>query len=292
MPVYIGLDIGGTKFMVAAAERSGKILRRKRIDTPGKLEADLDALNRMIAEVAEGEPILGMGAAVGGPLDWENGIVSPLHQPTWQNVPLKRLMEEGWHCPFYVDVDTNVAAVGEYVWGKVTASRFLYLTLSTGMGGGFLIDGKIYRGQSGMHPEAAHQSVNFRCSNPRAVQCECGAPDCLEALVSGNGIRRIYGKPAETLNEAEWEEVAYNLGQGLRNLAILYAPEVICLGGGVALGGGERFVSQARQVMKDHLKLVPAPQVNISSLGYDTALMGTIALAIDGARYLSPAQAG
>ena len=292
MPVYIGLDIGGTKIMAAAVDRSGKILRRSRIDTPGSLEADLAALNRMIAEASGGEEILGMGAAVGGPLDWENGIVSPLHQPAWRNVPLKAIIEARWKCPFYVDVDTNVAAVGEYVWGKISARCFLYLTLSTGMGGGFLIDGKIYRGQGGVHPEIAHQSVNFHCSNPGAVQCECGLSDCLEALVSGNGIRRIYGKPAEDLDAAEWEEVAYNLGQGLRNLAVIYAPEVICLGGGVALGGGEAFVSQARQVMEAHLKLVPAPQVNLSSLGYDTPLLGAIAIAIDGPGTLNPPPVG
>jgi predicted NBD/HSP70 family sugar kinase len=280
MAVLVGLDIGGTKIMVASADPEGNILRRARTDTSASLEADLENINRMIAHVALEEEILGMGAAIGGPLDWEQGIVSPLHQPAWRNIPVKEIMEARWNCPFRVDVDTNVAAIGEYRWGAVSAERFLYLTLSTGMGGGFLIDGKIYRGQGGAHPEVAHQSINFRCSNPSAVQCECGAPDCLEALVSGNGIRRIYGKPAEKLNLDEWEEVAYNLGQGLRNMAVLYAPDVIRIGGGVAVGGGERFVGAARAVMEEHLRLVPAPQVELSRLGYDTALRGAIAIAL------------
>ncbi len=215
MTVFVGLDIGGTKIMVAAADREGNILRRARADTSTSLETDLANINRMIAEVAAEEEIIGMGAAIGGPLDWEQGIVSPLHQPAWRNVPLKAMMESKWGCAFRVDVDTNVAAVGEYRWGGILAKRFLYLTLSTGMGGGFLVDGQIYRGQDGAHPEVGHQSINFRSSNLRAVQCECGAPDCLEALVSGNGIRRIYGKPAEALTSQEWDEVAYNLGQGI-----------------------------------------------------------------------------
>jgi predicted NBD/HSP70 family sugar kinase len=282
MSVYIGLDIGGTKFMAAAANRDGQILRRARAATSTSLEQDLDTLHRMIAETAAGEEILGMGAAIGGPLDWQRGIVSPLHQPAWRDVPLKDIMVERWGCPFWVDVDTNIAALGEYYSGSVTARHFLYLTLSTGMGGGFLVDGKVYRGQGGAHPEAAHQAIHFRCANPAAVQCECGAPDCLEALVSGNGIRRIYGKPAEELSAAEWDEVAYNLGQGLRNLAVLYAPDVIRLGGGVAVGGGEAFIRRACQVMADHLKLVPAPEVSLSRLGYDTALMGAIAVALHG----------
>lgn len=280
MGVYIGLDIGGTKIMVAAADREGTILRRSRTSTSTSLEEDLANINTMIAEVAAKDEIMGMGAAIGGPLDWEQGIVSPLHQPAWRNISLKAMMESEWGCPFHVDVDTNVAAIGEYRWGGISAKRFLYLTLSTGMGGGFLVDGKIYRGQDGAHPEVGHQSIHFRSLNPSAVQCACGAPDCLEALVSGNGIRRIYGKPAEDLSPAEWEEVAYNLGQGLRNMAALYAPDVIRIGGGVAVGGGEKLIQAARNVMEEHLKLVPAPQVELSRLGYDTALRGAIAMAL------------
>lgn len=282
MAVFVGLDIGGTKIMVAAANREGNILRRARIATSTSLDEDLTNINNMIAEVVGKAQILGMGAGIGGPLDWEQGIVSPLHQPAWRNIPLKAIMEGKWGCPFQVDVDTNVAALGEYRWGGVSAKRFLYLTLSTGMGGGFLVDGKIYRGKDGAHPEVGHQSIAFRCSNPLAVQCECGAPDCLEALVSGNGIRRIYGKPAEELSPPEWDEVSYNLGQGLRNMAALYAPDVIRIGGGVAVGGGDHFIQAAKKVMEEHLKLVPAPQVELSRLGYDTALRGAIAMALPG----------
>jgi predicted NBD/HSP70 family sugar kinase len=256
-----------------------------RTATSTTLDKDLANIHSMIAEVAAGEEILGMGAAIGGPLDWEQGIVSPLHQPAWRNIPLKAIIESKWGCPFHVDVDTNVAAIGEYRWGEVTAKRFLYLTLSTGMGGGFLTDGKIYRGGNGAHPEVGHQSIHFRSLNHSAVQCECGVPDCLEALISGNGIRRIYGKPAEELSPGEWEEVAYNLGQGLRNMAALYAPELIRIGGGVAVGGGENFVRAAREVMEAHLKLAPAPRVELSLLGYDTALRGAIAIALAAANH-------
>lgn len=282
MGVYIGLDIGGTKLMVAAATAEGVILRRTRQDTTQNLEDDLALLNHMAEQVSAGEAILGMGAAIGGPLDWRKGVVSPLHQPAWRNVHLKDIMESRWGCPFYVDVDTNIAALGEYMFGNVSARRFLYLTLSTGMGGGFLMDGKTFRGSNDSHPEVGHQSIPYRCANPAGIRCECGAPDCLEAIISGNGIRRIYGKPAEALESHEWAEVAYNLGQGLRNLAAIYAPDVIRLGGGVAVGGGQAFLDQARQVMTDHLKLVPLPQVSLSSLGYDTALLGAIAVAIHG----------
>jgi glucokinase len=279
MPIYVGLDIGGTKLMVAAADANGVILRRAREATPTNLDAGLALLHRMIAAVAAGDAIAAIGAAIGGPLDAERGVVSPLHQPEWREVPLKALMEQRWGCPFYVDVDTNVAAMGEYTSGAVVCRRFLYITMSTGMGGGYLVDGKIYRGMGEAHPEIGHQAINFSCAHPERVSCECGAPDCLEALISGNGIRRIYGKPAEQLEEHEWAEVAYNLGQGLRNLATIYLPDLIVLGGGVAVGGGERLIGTARQLMAARLRLVPMPEVRLSDLGYDTALRGAIAIA-------------
>lgn len=277
--LFVGLDIGGTKLMVAAAGQDGQILRRTRAPTPARLGEGLALLNQLIATVAQGQPIAGIGAAIGGPLDAASGVVSPLHQPDWREVPLKQLLEARWACPLAVDVDTNVAALGEYTLGRLDVPRFLYITLSTGMGGGFLVDGAIYHGMRGAHPEVGHQSIPFRAPHPERVACECGAPDCLEALISGNGIRRVYGKPAEQLGDAEWDEVAYNLGQGLRNLAAIYLPDMIVLGGGVAVGGGERLIGAARRVMAERLKLVPHPEVRLSRLGYDTALLGAVTLA-------------
>jgi predicted NBD/HSP70 family sugar kinase len=188
-------------------------------------------------------------------------------------------MEQRWGCPFAVDVDTNVGALGEYVLGEERAGLLLYITLSTGMGGGLVAGGRLYCGAAGGHPEIGHQSIPFRCAYPERVRCECGAPDCLEALISGNAIRRIYGHPAEQLTDDEWSEVAYNLGQGLRNLATIYLPDVIVLGGGVAYGGGARLIDTARAVMAAHVRLVPVPEVRLSRLGYDTTLRGAIVLA-------------
>jgi predicted NBD/HSP70 family sugar kinase len=280
MNIYIGLDIGGSKILAASANRKGEIIERLRAETPPGLQDGLNLLTQLVSQLGQGNQIVSIGAAIGGPLDWETGQVSPLHQPEWRNVPLKSILEKKFGCPFRVDVDTNVAALGEYKFGNISASRLLYLTVSTGMGGGFLIDGKLYRGAGGYHQEVGHQSINYRCSRPERIQCECGVPDCLEALVSGNAIRRIYQKPAEQLTAAEWEEVGYNLGQGLRNLAAVYAPDVIVLGGGVAIGGGEKLLKPAIRVMKKHLKIIPHPEVRLSVLGYDSALMGAIALAL------------
>ena len=287
MTQWIGLDVGGTKLLVARADEAGVIRARAQAPTPGPLAEGLDALPRMIAEVvdpqSDGGAPEGIGVAIGGPLDRARGTVSPLHQPAWRDVPLRALLEERWRCPVTIDVDTNAAVLGEHRFADEGAARLLYLTVSTGIGGGFLCDGELYRGAGGGHPEVGHQSVPMRCSHPARVECECGAPDCLEALASGNGIRRVYGKAAADLSEAEWDEVGFHLGQGLRNLATVLRPDVIVLGGGVAIGGGAALLARIEAVLAEHLRLVPVPRVRLTRLGTDTALRGAIALAM-GAR--------
>ena len=278
--VFIGLDIGGTKLIAAAADEQGHIIKRERAPTPLPLDKGLSLLHEMIAAVSEGSPIAGIGAAAGGPLNWETGVVSPLHQPQWRNVPLKEIMEAKYHCRFDVEVDTNVAALAEHKHAEGKASKLLYLTLSTGMGGGFVVDGEIYRGLNGEHPEVGHQSVAYRLADGRTVACPCGSNGCLEALVSGSGIRRLYRKPPEELANSEWEEVAWNLGQGLRNLAVIYLPDVIVMGGGMTFGARDTLLSPAIQVMRDNLKIVPHPRVHASEMGEQNVLVGAILLAL------------
>ncbi len=287
----IGLDIGGTKLLVAAADGDGRILRTAQRPTPRPREEGLALLKKMIDEVSAGDAVQAIGASCGGPMDPVRGIVSPLHQPEWRNVPLGEIFEREYECPFRVEVDTDAAALAEYRFGPDKPSRLLYLTISTGMGGGFLVDGEIYRGANGIHPEAGHQAIPYRLQNGASVQCSCGATGCLEALVSGGSIRRIYGRGAEHLTAAQWEEIAYNLGMGLRNLAVLYAPDLIVLGGGVVTGGGQHFLPQAEAVMRDGLRLVPPPLLRVSALGYNTALLGAIALAQEARAKGRPVQA-
>lgn len=280
--VVVGLDIGGSKMIAAAADESGRIIKRERAPTPRGLAAGLALLDEMIAEVTEGAEIITIGAAAGGPLNWETGVVSPLHQPEWCNIPLKQLMEEKYRCRFNVDVDTNLAALAEHHHMEERAPKLLYVTISTGLGGGLVIDGEIYRGMNGEHPEVGHQSVSYRLSAERTVACPCGSNGCLEALVSGSGIRRLYRKAPEELTDEEWEEVSWNLGQGLRNLAVIYLPDVIVMGGGLIFGAREKLLTPATQVMRDHLKIVPHPRVIASDLGEHNVLAGAILLALRG----------
>lgn len=279
MTRYLGIDIGGTNMRVAVSGPDGAIARRAQAPTPLELATGLDLLWRLIDQAGEGEPFAAIGVSIGGPLEWRSGVVSPLHQPNWRAVPLRATLEDRFGCPVRLDVDTNIAAAGEYRADPMRPARLLYLTLSTGMGGGFVIDGRIYRGVDDAHPEIAHQAIPFRCPNPERVVCECGAVGCLEALISGNGIRRIYGRAAEALDPIDWDDIAFNLGQGLRNLAAIYTPGVVILAGSVALGGGPRLIAAATDVMRSHLRLVPVPEVRLSALGQDSALIGALTVA-------------
>lgn len=287
--IHVGLDIGGTKIMATAVDSEGARSPTLRAATPLDLAEGLALLHELTGRVAGGREIAAIGAAVGGPLDWQSGVVSPLHQPQWRAVPLKAQFEARWRCPFHVDVDTNVAAIGEFLASEPRVGSLLYVTVSTGVGGGLILGGKVFRGHDGAHPEFAHQAVPHRCSGRGKIECECGAEGCLEALVSGNGIRRAYGKPAEELDAAEWAEVADHLGGGLRNAAALYCPEEIVLGGGVAVGGGEKLLARIREGFVRNLRLVPTPRLRLSRHGYDTALEGALALARHAADFGYPA---
>lgn len=280
MAMYLAFDVGGTKIQVAAGSGEGTVARVARAATPSGLEEGLGLLMSMGREVLGGARPEAAGVAIGGPLDVRTGVVSPLHQPAWRGVRLREILGREFGCPVRIDVDTNVAAVGEYVIGGYAAERMLYLTISTGMGGGMIVGGKVYRGARGVHPEAAHQAVPYRCRHPTRVACECGAPDCLEALVSGNAIKRIYGVRGEDLHdEAAWAEIAFNLGLGIRNLAVLYAPEVVVLGGAIGVRRARELLPGVREVLAERLKLVPVPEVRVSVLDYDTALRGALVYA-------------
>jgi len=179
MQGYIGLDLGGTKTMVVFTNKEGKAIKTLREDTPLDLESGVTLVKKMIKDIAIDNNILAIGVAI-GPIDKLSRTVSPLHQLQWQGVEFWDILEEEFNCSAYIDVDTNVAAIGEYYLGDFTQKYFMYITLSTGMGGGFLIDGNVYEGLC--HPEVAHQAINYKCSYPKNIQCECGVQDCLACL--------------------------------------------------------------------------------------------------------------
>ena len=277
MDILIACDIGGTKTTVAAATVSGEIVRKTTNASPYDRDEGLAGIRAAIEQLSCGDRIVGVGATLGGPLNAATGVASPLHQPGWRDVPIAALLSSWTGAPCRIAVDTDAAALAEYRRGAHGVRRLLYITVSTGIGGGFIIDGEIARGANGCHPEFGHQCVPTGLTE--RVPCACGSYDCLEALVSGTSLQKRYGRSPAELDDAAWAEAGRLLGIALRNATTLLVPELIALGGGVVVGAGEKLVGPARKVVAEGTPLVPAPRVVVSALGYDTALLGAVELA-------------
>ena len=279
--MFLAIDIGGTKTIVASADGEGSIVERVQFATPKEPGLGVERIRSAASRIGGTTRFEAVGVAIGGPLSIPDGKASPLHQPSWSDFSIREVFGDLFQCPVFFDVDTNVAAVGEYYSRNEKLNPLLYVTVSTGMGGGLITDGKVFRGVGSNHPEIAHQAIP-KIRKIANVECACGLSDCLEGLVSGRAIERVYGKPATKLDEWEWEEVALHLAQGLRNVSTMYCPEGIILGGSVAIGGGERLLERVRSFLNSNLRLVKSPEVAFSSFGKDAPMIGAARLAILG----------
>ena len=194
--------------------------------------------------------------------------------------------------PVALENDADAAALGELYWGAGKSKmRFLYVTVGTGIGVSVILDGKVYRGVDGCHPEIGHHIID-----PAGPPCTCGVRGCWESLAAGPAMaawlrgnapagfvsrnrnaREIF---SNAQNSDEWakralEGEAYYLGIGLANLITIFAPETIVLGGGV-MKSAHLFFDRMREVIHQNCKLVPADRVEIAlaSLGADAGLIG------------------
>ena len=237
----------------------------------------LELLQRIIAQALQGFQLDAIGVSIGGPIEWRTGVVSPLHQPEWRQVPLKEILEKQWRCPVALDIDTNVAALAEYAADATQPNHLLYITWSTGIGQGLCLNGEIYRGgMENVHPEIGHQKLMPR---EGVVKCDCGANNCLSAFVCGSAIEQRYAKCATELTDEEWREVTRLFGIGIANAVLFYAPDLIALGGGVALGGKELLLKRLREQLKQEVKIISLPRLRFSLLGEEAPLLGAVILA-------------
>jgi glucokinase len=259
----VGLDIGGTKVLGVALDDAGQIVQELRAPSPVH---DLDALVAACAEIAgaldrEGAPV-GVGAA--GLVDLEGRLMYAPNLPGIRNAPLQSAIAAATDRRVVVDNDANVAALGEVTYGAAQGARHaLMVTLGTGIGGGIILDGEIYRGANGFAAEIGH--VTIERGGPR---CACGEDGHWEAIASGNALGRMArelvatGKGTRILEAAggdaaavSGEEVATaaragdsdaralieryadNVALGLANLANILDPERIVIAGGIVTMG-------------------------------------------------------
>ena len=317
MSYYVGLDLGGTNLKAGLVDGEGGVVRRRSTPTrsdegPGAVIEDLAEAARAVAAEAAipfGE-IRAIGVGAPGPLDFEAGIVAHApNLPGWENVPLRDRLSEATSRPVLLENDANAAAFGEY-WAGTGAgpaiTHLALLTLGTGVGSGFVIDGELLHGGHGAGAEAGHMIVH-----PGGRPCGCGQRGCLEAYAAASQIAARVRESvsageassiatdspvtAETvfaakgdgdaLAERVVEDATEALGIAAVNLCRLFDPQMIVLAGGMAAAGAPLFQG-VRAAVEAHTWQLTEHRTRIepSALGGDAGIVGAAAAACDAER--------
>ena len=316
--LLIGLDFGGTKLTAGIARRGeAALLDRLQCPTPTPKAAKHD-LNAMLALATQllrrnqGE-LRAVGVSFGGPVDFQEGtVLTSHHVPGWERFPLRQRLQGRFKVPVAVDNDANAGAWGEWQYGAGQGYRnILYITISTGVGGGLVLDGKPYRGANGTAGEIGH--VVIQSHGP---VCTCGRRGCVESLAAGPCIaraaqRKLKENPSrgavllglaegssdaitselvaraaglgDVLSQEVLKDAASALGRGIANAIYLLNPECVILGGGVTKAG-EAYLQAVREATK--AEVPPNVAVNIvpAALGDDAPLWGALYLAREAVR--------
>lgn len=306
----IGIDLGGTKICGAFSDTNGKVLSMHTIPT-NAFEGDKAVLARImqvIDKVVQDsgksmEEVKAIGIGSPGPLDARNGIIiEPANLP-FKNFKLIEPISEKYKVPAYLENDGNVATLGEYMFGAGKGTQnMIYVTVSTGVGGGAVLNGKLYRGSTSNALEIGHTTVA-----KDGPKCNCGNRGCVEVFASGTAIARqarecIEAGKSTSLKQYEkitsYEvfveaqkgdkealeilETSFTyLGICVANTIMSFDPEMVVIGGGVTKMGDILFdkvreivKERALKTMSEFCKIVPA------GLGTDAGVMGAVALAI------------
>ncbi|MGB9682137.1 MAG: ROK family protein [bacterium] len=289
----IGIDIGGTKILAAIVDENGNITKSIKVPSEGKegRERILGHLYEAIEEVID-PSMEGIGIGTAGQVDPDTGIVvtATPNLKDWSGVPLKRLVEDRFHLPTYVDNDGNVAALGEWWAGGGKGARcLLCLTIGTGIGSGIVYEGKVFRGAKGLGAELGHMSIKYD-----GIRCNCGGIGCIEAYASGPVlIKRLkergrdFNSPSEIQREAENGdkvvldtifEIGTLLGFAMVSFVNIFNPDVILLSGGVS-NLGELLIKPIREIV-DTYALPGGRDVKIvqATLGDKAGVVGAGAL--------------
>jgi len=306
-PLLVGVDLGATNVRAGLVTQDGEAVdvRSSRLGTDRREDtgasATIDLVETLLKEIGWPE-ILGIGVGATGPVDPFKGTIrSPYSSPAWQFVPYTELVSEHFKLPCVLENDADAAALAEYWQGAGKgARRLLAVTVGTGIGTALILDGQIYRGIDGAHPEAGHHIID-----PAGPQCYCGAQGCWESLASGDALtdhaRKIASQDPEFLQELNlsspdivtgaavanaaekgslkaleiMQREAGYLALGLLNLISAYVPEVVVLSGGV-IESYELLRSDVEETMRKHNLMVPADKVTIvpAKLGYYSGVIG------------------
>ena len=315
-PLGLGIDLGGTKILTAVATAQGKMLSRDHSVTPATkgqepvVQSILDSIGRTLEQAGIAAPQLSaIGVGAPGLSNSETGILftSP-NLPGWRDVPLRDIIEKELGKKAFLINDANAAALGELYFGAAKgAHHFIYITISTGIGGGIIIDGEVYTGSIGTAGEVGHMTID-----DDGPPCNCGNRGCWETLASGTAMAREARKQikegartsilgyaegdvekvtAQVIHNAAKEgdslakelitRTGYYVGVGLANLVNIFNPELIVIGGGLS-NIGDMLLEPAYEVageraFKESYRTV---RFALAKLGRDSGVLGAAAFAL------------
>ncbi|WP_405146145.1 ROK family protein [Sphaerisporangium sp. NBC_01403] len=297
-PYVLAADIGGTKLAAAMIGEDGTVLRRGEVPTPAALPGEAAVVSRaltsLIHEVAGGAPPLAVSVASAGPLDLLAGTVSPVNIPAWREFPiLAQVAEVVPGVPSCLVGDAVAAAAGEAWRGAGRgAAAMLGIVVSTGIGGGLVLDGVPYAGPTGNAGHIGHIVVD-----PGGSPCPCGAAGCVETIASGPSMVRwarkqgwggadarelsLAARDGEAVALAAFERAADALASAILSVAAICDLDQVVIGGGVA-GAGEVLFAPLRRAVAGRARLgfVRRLRVTPAALGRDGGLVGAARMAL------------
>lgn len=290
LELCLAVDIGGTKVAGGLVDRRGTVHLSERTPTPRTADPDdlfaavASLLQRLMAKAPEaagrpggrGTRVVVCGVGCGGPMSPEGEEVSPLNIPAWRDFPLRRRLAEHTGVPCAVDNDAKALALGEGWQGAARGVRdFLAMVVSTGVGGGIVLDGRLLQGTGGNAGHIGHIVVE-----PDGRICGCGARGCLEAEASGLAIAARTGQPPEESGPDVVARTGQLVGRAVASVANLLDLQLAVVAGSVALGFGEPFFRAARAEIEARARLSYARATRIvpAGLGPDGPLVGAAAV--------------
>ena len=309
-PRAIGIDIGGTKIAAGVVTADGHIVERALAPTPiGDEPATVSAMLAAVEDLRTRHPgveAIGIGAA--GLVDWPSGRVRWAPHNAYRQLPLRRLLYEATGLPTVVDNDANAAAWAEARFGAgVGSQHMVLLTVGTGIGGGLVLGGQVYRGSAGLGAEVGHMIVD-----PYGHPCACGNIGCLETVASGDALGRtgreaaradpdgrmaqLAGSPDRVTGEVVFraaregdpaatelfERLGFWLGVGIASVVSLFDPELVVIGGGL-VATGDLLLTPARASVERYTFGVghrELPPVVPARLGSEAGMVGAASLAL------------
>ena len=296
---FVGVDLGGTRIRAALARDPSRLERREERETPTTGRAPIEAaIAETVRAVARGAHLGAIGVAAPGPLDHERGIVHEApNLAGFREVALADDLARALGHPVFVDRDTVVAAFGEAAYGAARGiSDFVYVTISTGIGGAIVTGGRILRGVSGTAGELGHWPID-----PSGPRCGCGANGCVEAIAGGASLARAFGVAtaaevfvAAKSGDARARDLLSRAGRALGDLAVglvnVLNPARIIVGGGVATGEPDFVFGAMKDAVRGRAFAIPANAVEIvpAALGDDVGLIGAALMARERARGHQP----